>query len=123
MTRDEVAQHITARYDAESGNFFAKDSSVIVFMRTDNKKWFAATKNIGRRYLGIGKDGRIDILNVKLQPHVVASLRKREGFLPAWNMNQNNWVTILLDGTVPDEEILAYLDSSFADAGIKGRKR
>ena len=52
-----------------------------------------------------------------------STLYKREGFLPAWNMNQNNWVTILLDGTVPDEEILAYLDSSFADAGIKGRKR
>ena len=46
-----------------------------------------------------------------------------EGFMPAWYMNQNSWVTILLDGSVPAEEIRSYLDMAFDSAGDKRGKR
>ena len=67
--------------------------------------------------MGIDRAGRIDILNVRLDPRLVAKLREREGFMPAWYMNQNSWVTILLDGSVPDEEIRSYLDMAYDLAG------
>ena len=40
-------------------------------------------------------------------------------------MNQNNWVTILLDGSVPGEEIRRCLDMAFESASndTKRRKR
>ena len=38
-------------------------------------------------------------------------------------MNRENWVTILLDGSVDDEELCAFLDMSFASVGPKARKR
>ena len=121
MTLAEIGEYILSHYDAESDHSFETDRSVAVFKRADNKKWFAATKNIGCRYLGINRTGRIDILNVKLAPRIVSSLRERAGFMPAWKMNQNNWVTVLLDGSVADEEIRALLDEGFKVAGIRPR--
>lgn len=123
MTLDEVEKHILSTYAADTCFPFEKDRSVTVFERADNKKWFAAVKNIGCRFVDVDREGRIDILNVRLDPRAVASLRSREGFRPAWRMNQNNWVTILLDGTVADEEIIALIGNAFNEAGLKGRKR
>lgn len=123
MTLQELHEYMASHYGAESDHPIKEEHSITVFMRPDNKKWFAATKNIGCKSLGIDRAGRIDILNVKLDPRVVAKLRVREGFMPAWYMNQNSWVTILLDGSVPNEEIREYLDMAYALAGDKRGKR
>lgn len=123
MTLAELQNAIPARYEATADHSFEEDRTVVVFSRRDNRKWFAAAKNIGRRYLGLDGAGRIDILNIRLDPRLVTSLRARAGFLPAWRMNQNNWVTVPLDGTVADEELFSLLDKAFAAAGIKGRRR
>ena len=123
MTLQEVHEYMVSQYGAESDHPIKEEHSIAVFMRPDNKKWFAATKNIGCKSLGIDRAGRIDILNVRLAPRTVAELRVREGFMPAWYMNQNSWVTILLDGSVPDEEIRRYLDEAYALAGDKRGKR
>lgn len=123
MTIAQLDEYILSHFDAESSHSFNTDRSVTVYSRSDNKKWFAATKNIGCRYLGIGREGRIDILNVKLAPRIVSSLRTREGFMPAWKMNQNTWITLLLDGSVTDEEICSLLDQSFKDVGMASRQR
>jgi predicted DNA-binding protein (MmcQ/YjbR family) len=123
MTLQELHEYMASHYGAESDHPIKEEHSITVFMRPDNKKWFAATKNIGCKSLGIDRAGRIDILNVKLDPRVVATLRVREGFMPAWYMNQNSWVTILLDGSVPAEEIRSYLDMAYDGAGDKRGKR
>ena len=123
MTRTELEAYLTSHFGAESDHPFKEDPTITVFARPDNKKWFAATKNIGCRFLEIEREGRIDILNVKLPPRVVAKLRTRAGFRPAWHMNQNNWVTVLLDGSAPDEEIYDCLEQAFADAGGKAKRR
>lgn len=123
MTLAQLDELILTRYEAESDHSFEDDRSVTVFKQSDNKKWFAATKNIGCRSVGVVRSGRIDIVNLRLSPRDITSLRTREGFRPAWRMNQNAWITILLDGSVPDEEVLRCLDTSFALAGAKGRKR
>ena len=68
------------------------------------------------------KDGRVGIGNVKLYPLIVASLKTREGFRPAYHMNRDNWITILLDGSIDDEEIYTFLDMSFGNVGPKVKK-
>lgn len=122
MTLDEIRTYATTQFGVESERSFKEDPTITVLMRTDNKKWFAATKNIGWRFLGFERSGRVDILNVKLDPREVAKLRVREGFMPAWKMNQNNWVTIILDGTVPDDEVYGLLGKAYELAGKPGRR-
>lgn len=123
MTLAEVQDYILSHCEAIADHSFEEDRTVTVFRRRDNNQRFAATKNVGRRSVNAGQSGRIDILNVAIDPRLVATLRNHEGFRPAWRMNQNKWVTVLLDGAVPDDEIRAYLDMSYETAGRKGGRR
>lgn len=50
--------------------------------------------------LSINKDGMVNIINLKNIPEMLGGLRKDEGILPAYHMNKEHWITILLDGTV-----------------------
>ena len=55
----------------------------------------------------------VDILNVKCDPVLSGSLRIQPGILPAYHMNKENWISILLDGTVDVKQIFTLLDMSF----------
>ena len=39
----------------------------------------------------------IDIVDVKVEPELVGSLRLKEGIFPAYHMNKEHWITIKLD--------------------------
>ncbi len=40
-------------------------------------------------------------------------LREQSGYLPAYHMNKERWITIRLDGSVPEEEIKNLIDMSY----------
>ena len=84
-----------------------------VLRHRDNKKWFAIFMNVDRSVLNIGGEGRVDIMNVKCDPILSGSLRLNDGYLPGYHMNHEQWLTILLDGTVPFEDITPLLDMSY----------
>ena len=73
-----------------------------------------ATGNVFDRTVLPGDAGHtVDILNVKCDPVLSGSLRVRPGILPAYHMNKENWISILLDGTVEKEQVLTLLDMSY----------
>ena len=94
-----------------------------VLRHRDSKKWFAIIMNVDRSVLHIEGEGRVDIMNVKCDPILGGSLRLNDGYLPAYHMNHEQWLTILLDGTVPFEDITPLLDMSFELTMRKSRKR
>lgn len=53
-------------------------------------------------------------MNVKVDPLLTGSLRTQRGILPAYHMNKERWISVLLDGSVPLEQALALLDMSYA---------
>ena len=94
-----------------------------VLRHRDSKKWFAIFMNVDRSVLHIGGDGRVDIMNVKCDPILSGSLRLNDGYLPAYHMNHEQWLTVLLDGTVPFEDVTPLLDMSFELTMKKPRKK
>lgn len=114
MTLSDVHDYIRSSYCVEATKAFKEDPGVMVFVRPDSGKWFAATKNIRCSSVDVAGDGRVDILNLRLDPKLVATLRVREGFRPAWHMNRNKWVTVLLDGSVDGKELRELIDKSYA---------
>ena len=98
--RDLLCELIFDAYSVELDHPFAMDDVSSVYRHTDNRKWFALTMRIPYRTLGISKDGDVDVLNIKCDPILIGSLRGRPGFLPAYHMNKDKWITILLDGSV-----------------------
>lgn len=58
------------------------------------------------------------VLNLKLAEEKLPALLKKADFFPAYHMNKQNWLSVLLNNDLPDEEVLAMLDESraFTDA-------
>ena len=123
MTKEELVAHIFDEYSVEPDHPFPMDDVSSVFRHIDNRKWFALTMSIPYRTLGIAKNGNVDILNIKCDPLVMGSLRGKPGFWPAYHMNKDKWITILLDGSAEKEEIIPLLAMSYSMTASKIRKR
>ena len=123
MTLHELKEHIFDTYSVEPDHPFKMDDVSCVFRHTDNRKWFALTMNIPYRTLGIQRDGNVDILNIKCDPILIGSLRGRPGFRTAYHMNKDKWITILLDGSAAQEDIIPLLTMSYDLTKKKIRKR
>ena len=63
--------------------------------------------------LNIDKQGMVDIINLKNIPEIIGGLRKQPGILPAYHMNKEHWITVLLDGSVSEEKINDLIDVSY----------
>ena len=85
--------------------------------RPDSQKWYALVMDVPRDKLRIPGPGSVDVLNVKCDPILGGSLRLESGILPAYHMNKDSWLTLLLDGTVPRETVFALLDGSYRLTG------
>ncbi len=85
-----------------------------VLRRKDTKKWYAVLIVIEPKKLGLEGDAPLDIAVVRKG----ATEREGKGYLPAYHMNKKNWMTLLLDGTLCDEEIDEAIISSY-DMAVK----
>lgn len=111
--RDVILRYVTEKYGTKPEYLWEKTPDAAVLRHSSNKKWYGIMMHVQRRKLGISGDGSVDILNVKCDPLISGSLRLSAGILPGYHMNKASWITILLDGTVPEEEIFSLLDMSF----------
>ena len=82
-----------------------------VFRNPKNLKWYGIIMNIKRERLDDTK-GEVEILNVKLDKEEIKDLVNKKGFYKAYHMNKENWITIILDDTLKDEEIIKYIKES-----------
>ena len=111
MTRQEVFDYARQRYGTEPDYPWMDTNAVL--RHADNKKWYAVILEVRRDKLGLDGDGMMDVLNVKCDPILIGSLRLKPGFHPAYHMNKDKWLTILLDGSVSPAEIQDLIDLSF----------
>jgi len=108
----KVLEYVKEKYDTEPEFLWAKSNNAI-FRHKDNKKWYGAILNIPRSKLGIDGEKSIDILDVKCDPILKNSVIDRKGYFPGYHMNKEYWITILLDGTVPINDIFYFIDLSY----------
>ena len=122
MTGQELTDYIFDAFSVEPDYPFPRDDVTCVFRHTDNRKWFGIMMRIPYRTLGMNRDGETDIVNIKCDPVLMGTLRGKPGFRPAYHMNKDKWITILLDGSAGREEITALVDMSFRMTETKLRK-
>ena len=111
--REEIEKYINENYDAIQEYPWEKYPNFTTFKHSNNKKWFALIADVPFEKLEIKKDGIVDVINLKNIPEMIGSLRKNEGILPAYHMNKEHWITILLNGTVPKQKICELIDISY----------
>ena len=113
MDRESVLRYARERFGSEPEYLWAKYPTYCVLRHGGNRKWYAAVMDVPGNKLGLPGTDAVEILDVKCDPRLLGSLLETEGFLPAYHMNKSNWVTILLDGSVPDGEIQNLLALSY----------
>jgi len=111
MERREVFNWVLQEYGTEP-DYPWHDWNAVLRHR-DNNKWYGVILEVGRDKLGLSGIGVIDVLNVKCEPMMIGSLRMQKGFLPAYHMNKDKWISILLDGNVPGEEVKNLIAISY----------
>ncbi len=122
MDRQTIFHYVKQQHDTEPEYLWLKYPSYAVLRRQDNQKWYGIVMNVPREKLGLPGTDVVDILDVKCEPMVADLLRQSPGFFPGYHMNKKNWVSILLDGTVSDENIFDLLDASFQAAADNRKK-
>jgi len=88
------------------------DFSGGVFKNPANGKWYAIVMDIDIRKVDKKLTGNVEVVNIKLDPDKIKDLHKEKGFYPAYHMNKKNWISILLNDTVPDGLLFDLLDES-----------
>ena len=52
-------------------------------------------------------------MNVKVSKDEIGNLLKKDGIYPAYHMNKRNWISILLNDTLKDTEIMNRIEESY----------
>lgn len=125
MKRSEIKKYIKKKYKVDAISMWEDEPNYIVF-RNDKKKWFGILMDVpyNKVYKKQSHESNsslkrnnieneiIDVLNVKLAPDMVASIRKQKGFAEAYHMNKKHWVSIDIE-KVQNKKITDLIDISY----------
>ncbi|MCC8127454.1 MAG: MmcQ/YjbR family DNA-binding protein [Clostridiales bacterium] len=123
MDRQQIFDYAKEKYGTTPEYLWARYPSYAVLRHQDNEKWYGIVMDVPKNRLGLQGTDVVDILDVKCDPVMIDMLRQSPGFLPGYHMNKTNWLTVLLDGMVSDEQILDLLDMSYQMTAKKKKQR
>ncbi len=110
--RQRVLEYAKKTYGDEPDRPFSTAPTYEVLRHACSRKWYALFMDIPARKLGLPSEETVDIINLKCDPVLSGSLRDGVGIFPAYHMNRDSWITVLLDGTVALRDIKPLLDMS-----------
>ena len=124
--RKKVFEYIKKKYQVSPEYPWKRDETSAVFRHSDNNnKWFALCMKVSRDKLGLGSYEDTDVLNLKMDDLILREILIREGGVyPAYHMSKMHWITVILDGSVPEDKVFDLVDSSFmATASAKKKEK
>ncbi|MCR4704408.1 MAG: MmcQ/YjbR family DNA-binding protein [Saccharofermentans sp.] len=122
--RKKVIEYIKKKYNASPEFLWKRYPDYAVFRHDDNRKWFAVIMSVDADKLGVMGTGRVDIVDVKINDMVFRDiLLQQEGYLSAYHMNKQNWITIRLDGSVDPDQVFRMIDESFQNTASNMKKK
>lgn len=111
---DRIQDEIKNRYGDEPDFPFKKFPDYAVFRNPKNRKWYGLlmTLPLGKLTGDERDQQEVTVLDVKQAEDRLPDLLKKAGFFSAYHMNKQNWLSVLLNGDLPDDQVLALLDES-----------
>ncbi len=111
--RERILAYAREKYGTEAEYLWSRDPDSAVFRCGINDKWYAIAMRVDGKSLGLEKGVVYPIINVKCSPLMTGSLLAMKGILPAYHMQKEQWVTVLLDGSVDEEQVRGLIDMSY----------
>jgi len=107
---NRITKYICDKYKVKPEFLWEKYEGAGVFRNKKNNKWFGIIMNVDKSKITRGS-GEIEVLDLKSAN--VSSEIKIKGIYEAYHMNKKNWISIILDDTLSDSEIIKYIDNSY----------
>ena len=111
---NRITNEIREKYGDEPEFEWEKFQGYAIFRNRDSKKWYGIIMNISKSKLGENSTDEVEIINIKLEPNEIEHLLKQDGFYPAYHMNKKNWITVILNDTISDENIMSLIEKSYS---------
>lgn len=110
----KIIQHAAELYGDAPEHLWKDSPEYAVLRRSDNRKWYVLLMSIPEKRLGIGGDETVEVVDLRFDAEELPSKIDNKSYFAGYHMNKKHWITILLDGSVPLDEILDCVDKSYA---------
>ena len=110
QTKRIMAQ-VQEKYGNQLEYLWEKSPDTAVLRHEGNQKWYAVVMRIPWNKLEKGREGLVEAVNLKHDQ--VADLLSKKGIYPAFHMNKRYWLSLALDDSLQDEEVLELIERSW----------
>ena len=107
---NRISMLIEGRFGETRDYPFSKLPAAAVFRCRENRKWYGLVMAMDCSLIDKDKKLTGEVLNVKTEDAV--RLTSIAGIYPGYHMNRKNWISIILDDTLPDELIMQLVETS-----------
>jgi len=110
-----ITEHINSEYGAEPEFLWPERyPTYSIYRHKHNRKWFALIGLVTWANLGRNSKKQVEIINLKFENGTAREFTENTlGIFPAYHMNKDNWITVALDGTLPDETVFELIKNSY----------
>ncbi len=112
---NRIVEQIKIKYNDWPQFEWEKFPGYATFKNKTSQKWYAIIMNINMNKLEPNKNKEVEIINLKLNPNKIQKLLNKKGFYKAYHMNKTSWITVLLNNTVPDSNLMKLIDESYSN--------
>ena len=106
-----IVTQVQEKYGNQLEYLWEKSPDTAVLRHEGNQKWYAVWMKISWGKLEKGREGQVEAVNLKYDQ--VADLLSSKGIYPAFHMNKCYWISVALDDTLSDEEVLKLIEKSW----------
>ena len=110
QTKRIMAQ-VQKKYGNQLEYLWEKSPDTAVLRHEGNQKWYAVLMRIPWDKLEKGREGLVEAVNLKHDQ--VADLLSKKGIYPAFHMNKRYWLSLALDDSLQDEEVIELIKKSW----------
>ena len=110
QTKRIIAQ-VQEKYGDQLEYLWEKSPDTAVLRHEDSQKWYAVLMRIPWDRLDKAREGQVEAVNLKHD--CVADLLSQKGIYPAFHMNKRYWISLALDDSLSDNEVLDLLEISW----------
>ncbi len=108
-----LIKYVKEEYNDELEYLWDKFPNNAIWRNKENNKWYGVLLIIGKNKIGINEDGKIEIIDLLLEPERIKKIIDNKKYFAGYHMNKKHWITIKLDGSVDIKEIYDLLDNSY----------
>ena len=108
-----LLDYVRKTYGSEAEYLWERFPENAVWRRRDNRKWFGLLMVVAAEKLGLPDRGSLEILGIRMEPEELNRLADGKRYFRGYHMNKKHWATVILDGSVSQEELRRRIDDSY----------